>query len=173
MPSSDSIATGGTFAKTAELIRQLECLSKKINETIEIVDPEFFANLTKLQEVACAKHASLALWRMVDPLLFEGRELLFNRCSGCHTDSQDPVLGYAGLYAIGNFTSGGSVYFPDLKLRVRLLPGDFVLLRGRVLRHLIEPWEGGQRISIPHFTHTSLWRNCGLAHLVEINGKRI
>jgi hypothetical protein len=77
-------------------------------------------------------------------------------------------LGYAGLYAAGDFKTGGHVFFPRLRLRVRLLPGDFILIRGRVLEHEIEAFDGGQRISIPHFTHTSLWRDCGLADLVDL-----
>jgi hypothetical protein len=159
---------GGTFARTAELYREFDLLSKKINETISLVDPSFFSALSQLSEVSKAKHSLLAVWASIDPLLMEGRELLFNRRSGRHRDSQDPPLAYAGLYAAGNFTSGGSLYFRQLNLWVRLLPGDFVLLRGRVLEHEIESWEGGQRIGIPHFTHTSLWRDCQLDHLVEL-----
>ena len=93
------------------------------------MDPIFFDALSKLHIQATAKHASLAAWTSVDPLLFEGRQLLFNRISGLHWDKLDPKLAYAGLYAAGNFTSGGHVYFPQLNLRVRLLPGDFVLIR--------------------------------------------
>ena len=167
VPSADSL-TGGVFAQTAELYRQFSLLSEKINEAIRVVDPEFFAALTELHKVSMAKHASLAAWSSVDCLLLEGRELLFNRRSGRHQDSQDPQLAYAGLYAAGNFKSGGYLYFHELNLQVRLLPGDFVLLRGRVLEHEIEAWEGGQRISIPHFMHTSLWRDCGLEHLVDL-----
>jgi hypothetical protein len=37
-------------------------------------------------------------------------------------------------------------------------PGDIIFLRGRVLRHATMDWEGGQRVSIPVFTHTSTWR---------------
>jgi hypothetical protein len=162
------LKTGGTFARTAELYREFDLLSKKINETISLVDPSFFSALSQLSEVSKAKHSSLAVWASIDPLLMEGRELLFNRRSGRHRDSQDPPLAYAGLYAAGNFTSGGSLYFHQLNLRVHLLPGDFVLLRSRVLEHEIESWEGGQRIGIPHFTHTSLWRDCQLDHLVEL-----
>jgi hypothetical protein len=168
VPSADCLASGGVFARTAELYQEFDFLSKKINEAIRLVDPEFFSALSQLSEVSKARHSSLAAWASVDPLLMEGRELLFNRLSGRHRDSQDPPFAYAGLYAAGNFTSGGFLYFRQLNLRVRLLPGDFVLLRGRVLEHEIEPWEGGQRISIPHFTHTSLWRNCKLDHLVEL-----
>jgi hypothetical protein len=162
------LKTGGTFARTAELYREFDLLLKKINETISLVDPSFFSALSQLSEVSKAKHSSLAIWASIDPLLMEGRELLFNHRSGRHRDSQDPPLAYAGLYVAGNFTSGGSLYFRQLNLQVRLLPGDFVLLRGRVLEHEIESWEGGQRIGIPHFTHTSLWRDCQLDHLVEL-----
>ena len=168
VPSPESFKTGGAFARTAELYHQFNLLSKKINETIELVDPVFFDALTQLHRRATAKHASLAAWTSVDSLLLEGQELLLNRISGLHHDHQDPKLAYAGLYAAGNFKSGGCVFFPQLNLCVRLLPGDFVLLRGRVLEHQIEAWEGGQRISIPHFTHTSLWRDCGLDHLVDL-----
>jgi hypothetical protein len=143
-------------------------LSMKVNETVRRVDPIFFQSLKELHEKATAKHPSLAAWTSVDPILFEGRELLFNRLSGPHWDSQDPKLAYAGLFAAGNFTSGGRVHFPGLNLKVRLLPGDFVLLQGRVMQHEIEGWEGGQWISIPHFTHTSLWRDCGLDHVVDL-----
>ena len=139
-----------------------------INQVIRVIDLQFFTALSQLCEVSQEKHPSLAIWAGIDPLMMEGRELLFNRLSGRHVDSQDPQLAYAGLYAAGNFTSGGYLYFHQLSLRVRLLPGDFVLLRGRVLEHEIEAWEGGQRISIPHFTHTSLWRDCELDHLVDL-----
>ena len=168
VPSPETFKTGGAFSRTAELYRKFDFLSKKINETTQLVDPKFFDAFTQLHQKAKAKHPSLAAWSGVDPFLFEERELLLNRISGRHRDSQDPKLAYAGLYAAGNFTSGGHLFFPQLNLRVRLLPGDFVLLRGRVLEHQIEAWEGGQRISIPHFTHTSLWRDCGLEQLVDI-----
>ncbi len=169
VPSPETFKTGGAFARTSKLYQDLELLSKRINETIERVDPVFFQALTDLHKRAIAKHPSLAAWTSVDPLLLEGRELLFNRISGRHRDSQDPKLAYAGLFAAGNFTSGGQIFFPQLNLQVRLLPGDFVLIRGRVLEHEIEGWKGGQRISIPHFTHTSLWRDCELADLVDIS----
>ena len=168
VPSGDCLTSGGVFTKTAELYQKLDLLSRKVNEAIRLVDPKFFDALTQLSKISKEKHSSLAVWDSVDPLLLEGRELLFNRLSGRHVDSQDPKLAYAGLYAAGNFSLGGYLFFHQLNLRVRLLPGDFVLLRGRVLAHEIEEWEGGQRICIPHFTHTSLWRDCGLAHLVDL-----
>ena len=113
--SPESFKTGGAFSRTADLYRKLSLLSKKINESIELVDPVFFDALTQLHRKATAKHASLAAWRSVDPLLLEGRELLLNRISGRHCDHQDPKLAYAGLYAAGNFKLGGYIFFPSIK----------------------------------------------------------
>ena len=103
----------------------------------------------------------------VDPLLLEGREILFNRKSGLHNDQSDPHLAWAILLALGNF-KGGYIRVPALGLRARLEPGDAIFIRGRVLKHEIEAWSGGQRISIPHFTHTSVWRAAGMVNEVLI-----
>ncbi|KAI6042297.1 hypothetical protein EDC04DRAFT_2564515 [Pisolithus marmoratus] len=40
------------------------------------------------------------------PLLFEGREIIFNRQSGPHVDKQDPQLGWVAIVALGDFTGG-------------------------------------------------------------------
>lgn len=169
MPSSDTIASGKALAGSCKILRTLEHLSTRINEVTRIADPVFYNNLLRLRAAVEKKHAVAECFNSIDPLAYEGREILFNRMSGIHTDSQDPHLAYAGLKIAGDFTSGGQLEIPDLDLRLRMLPGDFALIRGRVLKHGILPWDGGQRICIPHFTHTSLWRSVGLAHLVDIN----
>jgi hypothetical protein len=167
MPCSDIISSGTILSKTCELFKSLELVSHRINSILEIVDPQFHANLKRLRTAMEQKHAIAESMNAIDPLLFEGREVLFNRKSGLHRDKQDPKLAYAVLLVAGSF-KGGYISIPLLKLRIRLEPGDLVLIRGRVLEHEIEEWEGQQRISIPHFTHTSLWRSCGLEHLVDI-----
>jgi len=167
MPSSDIFTSGTILSKTCQLFKSLELVSHRINSILKIVDPEFHTNLTLLRTTMEQKYAVSKCMNSIDPLLLEGREILYNRMSGLHFDSQDPKLAYAVLLTAGNF-KGGYVRIPLLKLRIRLEPGDLVLLRGRVLEHEIEEWEGGQRISIPHFTHTSLWRSCKLQHLVDL-----
>lgn len=131
------------------------------------MDPQFHANLTQLRTAMEKKHVISECMNSVDPLLPEGREFIFNRKSGLHRDNHDPKLAYAVILTAGNF-KGGYISIPLLKLRIRLEPGDLVLIRGRVLEHEIEEWEGGQRISMPHFTHTSMWRSCGMEHLVDL-----
>lgn len=166
MPASDMLSSGTILSKTCELFKSLELVSHRVNAVLKIVDPVFHTNLMHLRTAMEQKYAIAKCMNAVDPLLLEGREVLYNRLSGLHFDSQDPKLAYAVLLTAGNF-KGGYIWIPLLKLRIRLEPGDLVLVRGRVLEHQIEEWEGGQRISIPHFTHTSMWRSCGLEHLVD------
>lgn len=143
------------------MIYDFRLLSHRINIIIKFADPEHYKELLELKRRIEAMIPSYKTLCAIDPLLYEGREILFNRLSGLHTDSQDPPLAWAILTAFGKF-KGGYVFLPHLGLRIRLEPGDIVLIRGRVIPHLIEEWTGGQRISIPHFTHSSLWRTAGL-----------
>lgn len=168
MPSKDTLTNGTIWATTCELYDNLSCLSERVNEAVRLIDPKFHQHLSTLRSVSEQRHPGLKSLNAIDPLLYEGRELLYNRRSQIHNDKQDPRLAYAGLFAAGTFTSGGYLVLPHLgPLRIRFLPGDFNLVRGRILKHMIEEWNGGQRIGIPHFTHTSLWRDCRLAHLVN------
>jgi hypothetical protein len=141
---------------TCRIVQLLEILSHRINAVLEHADPAHYAEALTLRDLVSKSRSSYAALAEWDVLVYEGREILYNRMSGLHTDSQDPHLGWAILAAFG-FHKGGHVYLPNLGLRVRLEPGDVVALRGRVVPHQIEEWVG-QRISIPHFTHSSMWK---------------
>lgn len=167
MPSGDTIRTGTTLAATLQLYKELSSLSRRVNEAVKVADPAFYEHLAQLRKTMDANEPVAKAFNSIDPLLFEGREIIFNRLSDFHRDSQDPQLSYVGLYAGGNF-KGGLLELPDLKLKVRLEPGDFVLFRGRALLHRVGEWDGGQRISVPHFTHTSIWRLSEMDDLVSL-----
>lgn len=94
----------------------------------------------------------------IDPLLFEGRGVMYNRKTPLHQDKLDPHRGWAALLALGEFKTGGELSIPRLKLKVRYLPGDLILIRGRILPHEVLDWDGKQRISIVMFTHTDMWK---------------
>lgn len=96
VPSPETFKTGGAFARTSQLYRDLGLLSKRVNEMMKRADPTFFQALSELHWQATAKHTSMAAWTSVDPLLFEGRELLFNRIPELLRDHLDPKLAYAG-----------------------------------------------------------------------------
>lgn len=144
---------------TCRTVKLLEIVSYMVNAFLEHADPEHYKEALELRDLIREARSSYDVLADWDVLVYEGREILYNRKSGLHTDSQDPHLSWAILVAAGSH-SGGHVHLPHLGLRIRLEPGDMIAIRGRVIPHEIEDWEG-QRISIPHFTHSSLWRTFG------------
>lgn len=160
MPGSDWLATGKKFEATSKMTRKLNVVSHRVNALLKYGDPAHFDQAVELRRRLEATYAGYENLGRNDPLVYEGREILWNRMSGEHRDSQDPQKSYAILTTFGDF-KGGLVYLPYLGVRLRLEPGDALALRGRVLPHTIEDWDEGQRISIPHFTHTSVWHTEG------------
>lgn len=142
-------------------MHQLRLLSDPINAALQVVDPVQYDALQTLSSELESKCAYLRALNAIDPLLLLGRVVLFNRKTPLHRDNRDPNNGWACLVAIGDF-KGGSVYMPDINLRVRLEPGDALLLRGHALQHEVDDWDAGQRISLAHFTHQSLWQLCNI-----------
>ena len=134
----------------------LGLLSHRVNDALEFADPDHFSALQELREKAEAELPFLKMLNTNDPLLMEGRELMYNHKTPLHADSSDPVAGWAALAAVGPF-KGGALGVPCVNLRMRYEAGDLILLRGRALKHEIEEFTDGQRISVAHFTHQSMW----------------
>ncbi|KAL6303197.1 hypothetical protein BKA93DRAFT_750757 [Sparassis latifolia] len=89
--ASDIIKSEKVFAAHCNVIKEQECLSVRINEVICILDPGFHKILLELCE-ASSKVAFVDAMNLIDPLLLEGWEFLFNRKSGQHLDMKDPSL---------------------------------------------------------------------------------
>jgi len=133
-------------------------ITERLNNVLSILDPAAAFQYEQLQAVATENLDYLRAIRTLDPSYWQGRVILFNRQTPWHRDTRNPPAEWTPLHAAGNFTRGGSLYIHDLKLRLRYLPGDLIFLRGRLLSHSVEPWEGGQRISAAYFSHESFWR---------------
>lgn len=160
VPTSEFIGAGYKYQATSRIVQQLAPVSYRVNAILQHLDPEHYRQANLVKETLKRKYAGFYAMSSVDPLVYEGREILFNRTSGIHTDSGDPHLGWAILAAFGDFT-GGDMDLPNLGLRIRFQPGDVIAIRGRVIPHRIIGDYQGQRISIPHFTHSATWRAAG------------
>lgn len=136
-------------------------MSHKVNAILEALDPAQYSALKKLVKLVKEKYPHVAALEAVDPLLMEGRAIMFNRETPEHVDGLDPDTAWAILVIMGSFTEGVLIV-RRLGLRVRYIPGDTVCIRGHILPHEVEMWVGGQRISIVHFTHGSLWDAFGM-----------
>jgi hypothetical protein len=159
--SQDFMRTGKAFGKSMQLLQELQVFSQTINFLLKNIDPTQFACLEEARTVADAKYPYVKAVNQLDPLLMEGRAIMWNRTTPKHKDIRDPKLAWAALVVLGWITSGW-LLFPQLKLKVRYQPGDIVYLRGAVLDHKVSVWKGKQRICVAHFTHESYFRDLGL-----------
>ncbi|KAI6046790.1 hypothetical protein EDC04DRAFT_2597894 [Pisolithus marmoratus] len=155
VPACDIVKGGHKFIEFVNYIQNTQLLSHSINRALQVIDPTFHVKLTHLKEMVHQKFPAVKLLDDHDPLLFEGREIIFNRQSGPHVDKQDPQLGWVAIVALGDFTGD-----------IRLEPSEVIFLRGRVVKHQIKHWDEGQRIIIAHLTHTHLWQEVSLVDQV-------
>ena len=135
--------------------------SHRINGLLEHLDPTQYQALQDLRKAVHAKYAFARAVDSIDPLLFEGRAIMWNRQTRLHGDYTDPVRAWVALLVLGKFKKG-HLFVPRLNLRLSYEPGTIVYLRGHILPHEVEAWEDGQRVSIVHFTHQSVWDEFGM-----------
>ena len=160
--STDFIKSGSQLSMTTTTLAEMKTLSLLINAILEKIDQKQFEALNNLHTIICQCYPVVTALSSIDPLLMEGRAIMFNRKTPSHTDRLDPVLSWATMITFGNFSTGGECYIKRLKLHIRYLPGDAIIIRGRILAHEVEEWGLGQHISIAHFTHTALWESEGM-----------
>lgn len=140
---------------------EIALLSKRINKVLEMLDPEAYQSHQVLAERIADRHPHARAPASIDPLLFQGRSVIFNRRTPLHVDRRDPKLGWNPLTTAGTY-EGGRLIIGRLGLRMWFGGGACVFLRGAILPHEIESFDGAQRISVAHFCHSSLWREMGV-----------
>lgn len=155
--AKEMVQTAEAHSNATDLLLNLGIVSHHANSFLLHADRTHYQDAVNLRNIACNQLASQAALGTIDPLIYEGRELLFNRVSEEHTDSQDPPFGWAILVALGH-NSPVTLTLTQLNVQMRFRPGDGIAIRGRVLKHKTSAWETGQRIVIPHFTHSATWQ---------------
>ncbi|KAJ7692284.1 hypothetical protein B0H17DRAFT_1061709 [Mycena rosella] len=113
----------------------------------------------KLRAEAEKRHKFLKVIGSDDPLVMEGREIMYNRQTPLHPDKSDHKRGWAVLVVVSPFT-GSALHILCLNLRMSYTNGTMIMIRGKVLPHEVEAFSNGQHICIAHFMHRSLWNSC-------------
>ncbi|RPD67427.1 hypothetical protein L227DRAFT_605814 [Lentinus tigrinus ALCF2SS1-6] len=159
---ADVRKNGDTFEGAMKLLERLEVVSAYCMRALLCIDPLQFGLLGQVYDYRISNYASQKAFAVLDKkMMWEGREIMFNRWSPRHWDSQDPPMSWACITYVGDFT-GAYFEFPQLRLRVKLHPGDVVFFRGHDLLHGVPEWTTGQRHFLVHFTHQALWAEAGV-----------
>jgi hypothetical protein len=160
--SKDILQSGKRFSLATTVMDDMKLNSHRINFILKYLDPKQYRALSQLRDAVNKKYAFTKALDAIDPLLMEGRAIMWNRQTPLHPDSADPVTAWVGMQVLGRFRKG-CLWIPRLQLRLLYEPGAIIFLRGHILPHEVEAWEGGQRVSIVFFTHQSLWDEFGMS----------
>ena len=115
--SRDFMKSGKTFSKSVQLMEELQIFSEGINAFLQHIDPTQFSCLKEAREKAESKYPYVKMVDKVDPLLMEGRAIMWNRMTPDHKDLRDPKVAWAALVVLGRITSGW-LLFRQLNLKV-------------------------------------------------------
>ncbi|KAG0705959.1 hypothetical protein DFH29DRAFT_1067185 [Suillus ampliporus] len=152
--SRDIIRTATQFSLASELINDLEYLN--------ILDPLQYNAMKKLRHDLRVRYPHVQAMDSIDGILWEGRSFQYNGQTPLHPDSTAPPRAWVALVALGEFTKG-QLWIPRLNLLLFYGPGTIIFIRGHILPHEVLAFEDGQRVSITHFTHETLWKEMGMS----------
>ena len=82
--------------------------------------------------------------------VWSGCALIVNRTTPIHRDWGAAASAYDLLVSAGTHTDC-DLHLPDIGARFRYLPGTIVGISGKVLRHEVPDWHGGERICCAYF----------------------
>ena len=103
--STDFIKSGSQFLTTTTAVAEMQSLSLLVNTLLEKIDLSQFEALKTLHTKICRRYPAVQAMSSIDPLLMEGREIMFNRKTLPHTDHLDPLCAWATMITFGNFTA--------------------------------------------------------------------
>jgi hypothetical protein len=92
---------------------------------------------------------------------WSGCSLIVNRTTPMHRDWGAAASAYDLLVSAGTHTDC-YLHLPDIGLRLRYLPSTVVGICGRVLRHEVPGWLGGERICCAYFIKDDVHGRVGL-----------
>jgi hypothetical protein len=84
------------------------------------------------------------------PSVASGISLIINRRTKPHKDQHGITSCYDLLMTAGNYTDC-HIELEELKLMIEYLPGGIVAICGKVFKHAVQSWNGGDRICIAHY----------------------
>jgi len=151
--------------KSIEELGYIETMSQHeliCNAITSVVAPQMYdAGMGATQGLCQGMHLAnpadaFTTWSSV----WSGISVIVNRKTPLHRDWGGAFPIYDLLVSGGTHT-GCFLDIPDLGSRLRYLPGTAVAISGKVLRHGVKDWEGGERVCNAHFMKDAVHQRLG------------
>jgi hypothetical protein len=96
-------------------------------------------------------HPHVSLW----PSVFSAWQIIVNRITPSHRDAGAAPCMYDVLTSVGTHTTSKFI-LSDCGTSFSYPPGTVIAICGRVLRHEVASWEGGERICVAHYVRDNV-----------------
>jgi hypothetical protein len=119
-----------------------------------LVAPELFSAGMRAIETIKELHSdrpNIDLWTSA----FSAIGIIVNRETLTHRDAGGWRTCYDLLVAAGTYESA-YLDVPDLGARIEYNPGTAVFITGKILRHAVTSWKGGERICYAHYMRNNV-----------------
>lgn len=126
-----------------------------LNEITSLIASDLYKDgmhSVELSKAAFPDHEGAQLW----PSSFSGIDVIVNRITATHRDAGARMEWYEMLLAAGTYTTA-TFKVPDLGAELQYNPGTVVAICGRLLRHGVDSWEGGERICQAHYMRNNVF----------------
>jgi hypothetical protein len=140
--------------ETTEWIAAITDTESDIDHIFSLIAPKLHRD--GIRSLECSKvnfpdHPGVHSW----PSSFSGIGIIVNRKTPLHRDPSGRMEWYDILLAAGTYTTA-TLDVADLGARFKYTPGTVVALCGRVFRHGVMSWEGGERICYAHYMRNNV-----------------
>jgi hypothetical protein len=163
MQPSESLAKDGV----QEWLTQILGVENDLNALMSLIAPDLYETGTAsiaLIQADNEGHENVSRWSSI----FTGIGVIVNRKTVPHRDKGGCIEWYDLLVASGTYENA-YLDLHDLGGRLQYRPGTVVALCGKLLRHGIEDWTGGERICYAHYMRNNVLFRQGLQKATWVN----
>jgi len=154
----------------AKFIEASVCVEVLCNAMTALTAPQQYdIGLTAVQRIKDGqslhrKHPIVNAWISV----WSGFAVIVNRATALHRDWGGSATHFDSLFSAGTHTNC-NLDVPDIGATFSYLPGTGVAIVGKVLRHGVKVWEGGERICQARFMKDAVHDRLGLPKPTWVN----
>ena len=126
----------------------IEPVEQLLNAVLQVVHPQLWsASCSAMSSLLDDPPIEVPCW----PTVYSGMDVIANRSTPGHFDRGGAHIFYDHLV---NFGQDHDARFcvDDLEGQFVYRPGTSILLTGKLFKHSVPPWAGGERIVIAHYS---------------------
>ena len=139
---------------------KMRSVNDDINAIFALISPQLYADgITSLNETKMEypDHQGVQTWNSA----FSGISVIVNRKTITHRDQGGRAPWYDILFSAGTYKDA-YLDVPDLGASFRYKPGTVIAICGRLLRHGVKSWEGGNRMCLAYFMRNNVLHRQGI-----------